>query len=123
MKTLVLALCFMAVFEGILPLVAPAKWKMCIRDRPKHARELIELVRTVPCKFNLITFNPFPDSDLKRPERETVLAFAKILNDAGIVTTIRKTRGDDIDAVSYTHLDVYKRQILSTMPLFQKEAQ
>ena len=67
-------------------------------DQPKHARELIELVRTVPCKFNLITFNPFPDSDLKRPERETVLAFAKILNDAGIVTTIRKTRGDDIDA-------------------------
>jgi 23S rRNA (adenine2503-C2)-methyltransferase len=69
-----------------------------INDQPKHARELIELVRTVPCKFNLITFNPFPDSDLKRPERETVLAFAKILNDAGIVTTIRKTRGDDIDA-------------------------
>ena len=69
-----------------------------INDQPKHARELIELVRTGPCKFNLITFNPFPDSDLKRPERETVLAFAKILNDAGIVTTIRKTRGDDIDA-------------------------
>ena len=69
-----------------------------INDQPKHARELIELVRTVPCKFNLITFNPFPDSDLKRPDRETVLAFAKILNDAGIVTTVRKTRGDDIDA-------------------------
>ena len=69
-----------------------------VNDRPEHARELIELVRTVPCKFNLITFNPFPDSDLKRPARETVLAFAKILNDAGIVTTVRKTRGDDIDA-------------------------
>ena len=69
-----------------------------INDEPRHARELIELVRTVPCKFNLITFNPFPDSDLKRPDREKVLAFAKILNDAGIVTTVRKTRGDDIDA-------------------------
>ena len=69
-----------------------------VNDQPKHARELIELVRTVPCKFNLITFNPFPDSNLKRPDRETVLAFAKILNDAGIVTTVRKTRGDDIDA-------------------------
>ena len=46
----------------------------------------------------LIPFNPFPDSDLKQPRRENVLAFAKILNDAGIVTTVRKTRGDDIAA-------------------------
>lgn len=69
-----------------------------VNDSPKHARELIQLVRNVPCKFNLITFNPFPNSDLKRPARETVLNFAKILNDAGIVTTVRKTRGDDIDA-------------------------
>lgn len=58
----------------------------------------MKLVKTVPCKFNLIPFNPFPDSDLKQPEREKVLAFAKILNDAGIVTTVRKTRGDDIAA-------------------------
>ena len=69
-----------------------------VNDEPEHARELIELVRTVPCKFNLIAFNPFPNSGLKRPDREKVLAFAKILNDAGIVATIRKTRGDDIDA-------------------------
>ena len=69
-----------------------------IIDAPEQARALVKLVKTVPCKFNLIPFNPFPDSDLKQPEREKVLAFAKILNDAGIVTTVRKTRGDDIAA-------------------------
>jgi 23S rRNA (adenine2503-C2)-methyltransferase len=50
------------------------------------------------CKFNLIPFNPFPASGLKRSEMPQVLAFAQVLIDAGIVTTIRKTRGDDIDA-------------------------
>lgn len=69
-----------------------------INDAPEQARALVKLVKTVPCKFNLIPFNPFPDSDLKQPKREKVLAFAKILNDAGIVTTVRKTRGDDIAA-------------------------
>lgn len=69
-----------------------------INDAPEQARALVKLVKTVPCKFNLIPFNPFPDSDFKQPEREKVLAFAKILNDAGIVTTVRKTRGDDIAA-------------------------
>lgn len=69
-----------------------------INDAPEQARALVKLVKTVPCKFNLIPFNPFPDSDLKQPEREKVLAFAKILNDAGIVTTVRKTRGYDIAA-------------------------
>lgn len=69
-----------------------------INDAPEQARALVKLVKTVPCKFNLIPFNPFLDSDLKQPEREKVLAFAKILNDAGIVTTVRKTRGDDIAA-------------------------
>ena len=69
-----------------------------INDAPEQARALVKLVKTVPCKFNLIPFNPFPDSDLKQPEREKVLAFAKNLNDAGIVTTVRKTRGDDIAA-------------------------
>ena len=69
-----------------------------INDAPEQARALVKLVKTVPCIFNLIPFNPFPDSDLKQPEREKVLAFAKILNDAGIVTTVRKTRGDDIAA-------------------------
>jgi 23S rRNA (adenine2503-C2)-methyltransferase len=52
----------------------------------------------VSCKFNLIPFNPFPQSGLTRSPHKQVLAFAKILSDAGIVTTVRKTRGDDIDA-------------------------
>jgi 23S rRNA (adenine2503-C2)-methyltransferase len=52
----------------------------------------------VNCKFNLIPFNPFPASGLKRSSHEAVLAFARILQEGGIVTTVRKTRGDDIDA-------------------------
>lgn len=74
-----------------------------VNDSPELAAELVQLVRQEPgsgawCKFNLIPFNPFPASGLTRSSKEAVLAFAKILSDAGIVTTIRKTRGDDIDA-------------------------
>ena len=70
-----------------------------VNDSDEQARALVRLVQgRVPCKFNLIPFNPFPASGLKRSPRERVLAFARILQDAGIVTTIRKTRGDDIDA-------------------------
>jgi 23S rRNA (adenine2503-C2)-methyltransferase len=70
-----------------------------VNDSPEHARELVELVRgRISCKFNLIPFNPFPQSGLMRSPHRQVLAFAKILGDAGIVTTVRKTRGDDIDA-------------------------
>ena len=54
--------------------------------------------RGVSCKLNLIPFNPFPQSGLTRSPHKQVLTFAKILGDAGIVTTVRKTRGDDIDA-------------------------
>jgi 23S rRNA (adenine2503-C2)-methyltransferase len=70
-----------------------------VNDTPEHARELVALVRDrVPCKLNLIPFNPFPQSGLTRSPHNRVIAFAKILSDAGIVTTVRKTRGDDIDA-------------------------
>jgi 23S rRNA (adenine2503-C2)-methyltransferase len=70
-----------------------------VNDGDAQARALVRLVEhRVPCKFNLIPFNPFPASGLKRSARERVVAFAHILQDAGIVTTIRKTRGDDIDA-------------------------
>jgi 23S rRNA (adenine2503-C2)-methyltransferase len=55
-------------------------------------------VGPVRCKFNLIPFNPFPASGLLRSPRERVVAFAEVLQEAGIVTTVRKTRGDDIDA-------------------------
>jgi 23S rRNA (adenine2503-C2)-methyltransferase len=70
-----------------------------VNDQPEHARELVQLVKgRVSCKINLIPFNPFPASGLTRSPHKQVLAFAKILGDAGIVTTVRKTRGDDIDA-------------------------
>jgi 23S rRNA (adenine2503-C2)-methyltransferase len=69
-----------------------------VNDTDQHAKELIELVRDVPCKFNLIPFNPFPESGLKRSANPRIKAFAQILTNAGLVTTIRKTRGDDIDA-------------------------
>ena len=69
-----------------------------LNDSDAQARQLIALVADVPCKFNLIPFNPFPASGLHRSKNERVQAFARILADAGIVTTVRKTRGDDIDA-------------------------
>jgi 23S rRNA (adenine2503-C2)-methyltransferase len=70
-----------------------------VNDTRAHAERLLECVRgRVPCKFNLIPFNPFPASGLQRSSQERVTVFARILQDAGIVTTVRKTRGDDIDA-------------------------
>ncbi|MGQ9686981.1 MAG: 23S rRNA (adenine(2503)-C(2))-methyltransferase RlmN [Thiobacillaceae bacterium] len=69
-----------------------------VNDSPAHARALIELTRDVPCKFNLIPFNPFPDSGYRRSSREAVRRFAADLQAAGRIATIRKTRGDDIDA-------------------------
>lgn len=74
-----------------------------VNDTPEHARELLELLRGhgergVPCKINLIPFNPFPDSGLRCSPRAVVQQFARILSDGGLVTTVRKTRGDDIDA-------------------------
>ena len=77
-----------------------------VNDTPAHADEIVKLVKVhgehgehgAWCKFNLIPFNPFPESGLTRSSTAAVVSFAKILSDAGIVTTIRKTRGDDIDA-------------------------
>ncbi|HMN22743.1 MAG TPA: 23S rRNA (adenine(2503)-C(2))-methyltransferase RlmN [Ottowia sp.] len=72
-----------------------------VNDGPDQARALVERVRAHPglrCKFNLIPFNPFPASGLVRSPDARVQAFARILNQAGFVTTVRKTRGDDIDA-------------------------
>ncbi|MDB5886866.1 MAG: rRNA m(2)A-2503 methyltransferase [Polaromonas sp.] len=74
-----------------------------VNDQAEHARQLVALMKThgalgLSCKFNLIPFNPFPASGLLRSDMPQVMAFAKILMDAGIVTTVRKTRGDDIDA-------------------------
>lgn len=69
-----------------------------VNDGDEHAEQILALVRDVPCKFNLIPFNPFPGADLRRSPAERIKAFAQRLADAGIVTTVRRTRGDDIDA-------------------------
>ncbi|GIK26544.1 MAG: 23S rRNA (adenine(2503)-C(2))-methyltransferase RlmN [Rhodocyclaceae bacterium] len=69
-----------------------------VNDSEEHARELIRLVRDVPCKLNLIPFNPFPASGFKRSPAQRVRRFAEILMQAHIITTTRKTRGEDIDA-------------------------
>jgi 23S rRNA (adenine2503-C2)-methyltransferase len=69
-----------------------------INDTDQHARELVQIARRVRCKLNLIPFNPFPESGLKRSPQARVRVFAQRLMDAGIITTVRKTRGDDIAA-------------------------
>ena len=69
-----------------------------VNDKPQHARELLSLVKDVPCKFNLIPFNPFPNSGYNRSSNENIRVFREILQEAGLVVTVRKTRGDDIDA-------------------------
>ena len=74
-----------------------------VNDQLSHAQALVQLLRQrtkqgLTCKFNLIPFNPFPASGLLCSKPAQVQAFAKVLSDAGIVTTVRKTRGDDIDA-------------------------
>ncbi len=74
-----------------------------VNDQPSHAQGLIDLMRHgagrgVSAKFNLIPFNPFPASGLRRSDARQVQAFAQCLQDQGFVTTVRKTRGDDIDA-------------------------
>jgi len=74
-----------------------------VNDQPEQAQELIDLIRLhakngLRCKFNLIPFNPFAESGLRRSADEQVQKFARLLQGAGIVTTVRKTRGDDIAA-------------------------
>ena len=71
-----------------------------VNDTPAHAQALLTLLRKsdVRAKINLIPFNPFAASGLTRSKPEAVAVFAKILQDGAIVTTVRKTRGDDIDA-------------------------
>lgn len=69
-----------------------------INDSMQDAKGLLKLLKTVPAKINLIPFNPFPNSPYRCSNTETINRFKTFLNDAGIVTTVRKTRGEDIDA-------------------------
>lgn len=69
-----------------------------VNDRPHHAHQLAELLRDVPVKINLIPFNPFNLSNYKRVSNNALRKFQDILMEAGYITTVRTTRGDDIDA-------------------------
>jgi 23S rRNA (adenine2503-C2)-methyltransferase len=69
-----------------------------VNDTVEHARQLLNLVKTVPCKFNLIPFNPFPNSGYDTCRPENIRRFRDVLMQAGYVVTTRRTRGDDIDA-------------------------
>jgi 23S rRNA (adenine2503-C2)-methyltransferase len=69
-----------------------------VNDAPEQAHRLVALVRDVPCKFNLIPFNPFPNTEFRTSSRNRIVAFQRVLQDADLVATVRKTRGEDIDA-------------------------
>lgn len=69
-----------------------------VNDLPEHALQMIELLRNVPCKINLIPFNPFPHSGYERPSKNATHRFQELLQQAGFNVTVRTTRGDDIDA-------------------------
>ncbi len=98
-----------------------------VNDRPHHAYELAELLRDVPVKINLIPFNPFNLSNYKRVSNNALRRFQDILMEAGYITTVRTTRGDDIDAacgqLAGTVNDITKRseryraQFNETQPL------
>ncbi len=69
-----------------------------VNDAPAHARQLVEVLKPVSCKVNLIPFNPFPESGFQRSRPQAVQRFRDVLMQAGLIATTRKTRGDDIDA-------------------------
>ena len=69
-----------------------------VNDTVEHAHELLNVIRSVPCKLNLIPFNPFPNSGYETSKPSHIRVFRDILMQAGYIVTVRKTRGDDIDA-------------------------
>lgn len=69
-----------------------------VNDSDEHAHQLVDLLKDLPSKINLIPFNPFPHAPYGRSSNNRIHAFSNILNQAGFVCTIRQTRGDDIDA-------------------------
>lgn len=69
-----------------------------VNDLPEHARQVAAMLRSTSAKINLIPFNPFPNSSFKRSSRDAIVRFRDILLQAGYIVTVRKTRGDDIDA-------------------------
>lgn len=68
-----------------------------INDKPEHAKQLLNLVKSMDCKMNLIPFNPFPNTEYKRSTDAAIAKFQAILSHGGVITTVRRTRGEDID--------------------------
>ena len=69
-----------------------------VNDHPEHARKLVKLLRTVPSKLNLIPFNPFPGTQYRCSSQDSINRFQEIVMQGGLIATVRKTRGEDIDA-------------------------
>jgi len=69
-----------------------------VNDHPEHARQLVKLLRRLPSKLNLIPFNPFPGTRYRCSPEERINEFKEIVMAGGLIATVRKTRGDDIDA-------------------------
>ena len=69
-----------------------------VNDHPEQARKLVKLLRTVPSKLNLIPFNPFPGTQYRCSSQEKITRFQEIVMQGGLIATVRKTRGEDIDA-------------------------
>ena len=69
-----------------------------VNDSVQQAHELVALVGDLPCKFNLIPWNPFPEAAYRRSSNNAIHRFREVLQSAGFIVTVRKTRGDDIDA-------------------------
>ena len=69
-----------------------------VNDHPEHARQLVKLLRRLPSKLNLIPFNPFPGTRYRCSPEARIREFQEIVMAGGLIATVRKTRGDDIDA-------------------------
>jgi 23S rRNA (adenine2503-C2)-methyltransferase len=69
-----------------------------VNDHPEHARQLVKLLRRLPSKLNLIPFNPFPGTRYRCSPEERIREFQSIVMEGGLIATVRKTRGEDIDA-------------------------
>jgi len=89
---------YMATLGGKRVLTVEYTLLKDVNDQPEHAAQMIELLRDVPCKINLIPFNPFPHSGYERPSNNAIRRFQDLLHHGGFNVTTRTTRGEDIDA-------------------------
>ena len=94
-----------------------------VNDSLEHARQLAELLRGIPGKINLIPFNAFPGSRYQCSRRSDILAFQRYLTENGYVATIRKTRGEDIDAACGQLVGQFKDRLIRERKQTRKEVE